>query len=73
LIDSFGGKKVTRVTKFKIGKDNFSVTTKTPSAFGAASEVKREFTLSKDGKTMTLKINTKGTVPTAQKLVYNKE
>jgi hypothetical protein len=72
-IDTFGGKKVTRVTKFKLGKDNFTVTTKTPSAFGNAETVKREFTLSKDGKTMTLKIEKKGTVPTLQKLVYNKE
>ncbi len=73
LVDSFGGKKVTRTTKIQLGKDKFTVTVKTPSQFGSASWTQREFKLSNDGKTMTLKINTKGSVPTAQKLVYHKE
>jgi hypothetical protein len=72
----FGGKKGTKVTKYSLGKSKFSITTKEPAPFGGGTSFKgRDFELSKDGKTMTLKINTKGGMggPTLQKIVYNKQ
>jgi hypothetical protein len=68
-----------QVTKAKLKKDKLEVSTSTtypPSPQYNASmtmEMKREYSLSKDGKTLTVKMSMGGMMPWSQKLIYVKE
>jgi hypothetical protein len=68
-----------KVTKAKLKKDKLEVNTNTtypPSPQYNASmtmEMKREYSLSKDGKTLTVKMSMGGMMPWSQKLIYVKE
>ena len=68
-----------QITKAKLKKDKFEVITNTtypPSPQYNASmtmEMKREYSLSKDGKTLTVKMSMGGMMPWSQKLVYVKQ
>jgi hypothetical protein len=68
-----------QVTKAKLKRDKFEVSTSTtypPSPQYNASmtmEMKREYSLSKDDKTLTVKMSMGGMMPWSQKLIYVKQ
>jgi hypothetical protein len=68
-----------QVTKAKLKKDKLEINTSTtypPSPQYNASmtmDMKREYSLSKDGKTLTIKMSMGGMMPWSQKLIYVKE
>ncbi|MBN1568959.1 MAG: hypothetical protein JXA73_14005 [Acidobacteria bacterium] len=72
----FSKEKVKKTTNTKLKKNKFQVrieTANAPPAQGSA-KLKKEYSLSKDGKTLTLEVsNNMGFMPTVQKLVYNKQ
>jgi hypothetical protein len=73
--DSFGGGKmqVKQTAKAQLTKDKLTVTATTGTQAAKPLTRKREFALSKDGKTITLKVTNSGAVSSTQKLVFNKE
>jgi hypothetical protein len=68
-----------QVTKAKLKRDKFEVSTTTtyppsPQYGGSMTmEIKRDYSLSKDGKTLTVKMSMGGMMPWSQKLIYVKE
>jgi hypothetical protein len=63
--------KVKKVTKAKISKDKFETAEKTNTQF--PTEMKKSYSLSNDGKTLTLKLNSSGFGGFTQKLVFQKQ
>jgi hypothetical protein len=71
----FNPKGNKQITKVKLDKEKFTVTQKTnySSPFGnSTGTLKKEYSLSKDGKLLTMKI-TNTMAQTVQKLVFNKQ
>jgi hypothetical protein len=72
-------RQVIQKIKAQLTKDKLTITTTKPDQYGGSITTKREFTLSKDLKTMTLKINTtwkiaaNRSVYTTQKLVFSNQ
>ncbi len=72
----FSKEKVKKTTKAKLKKNKFQVRIETanPPPMQGSTEVKKDYSLSKDGQTLTLEIsNNMGFSRTVQKLVYNKQ
>jgi hypothetical protein len=63
---------VKRITKATLKKDTYQFSQKSSSPFGT-TELKKEYILSKDGKTLTLLITNKSMFRTFQRLVYHKQ
>jgi hypothetical protein len=72
----FSKEQVKKTTKTKLKKNKFQVRIITMNAppMQGSTELKKEYTLSKDGKTLTLEVLSEmGFGRTIQKLVYNKQ
>ena len=71
----FSTAKVKKKTSAKLKKNKFQVRTETDNAPPAtgSSAVKKEFALSKDGKTLTMEVTNVGMFQSVQKIVYNKQ
>ena len=71
----FSTEKVKKKTSAKLKKNKFQVRTETDNAppMTGSSAVKKEFSLSKDGKTLTLEVTNVGMMQSVQKIVYSKQ
>jgi len=71
----FSKEKVKRKISAKLKKNKFQVRTETDNAppMTGSNAVKKEFSLSKDGKTLTVEVTNVGMFQSVQKIVYNKE
>jgi hypothetical protein len=71
----FSKEKVKKTTSAKLKKNKFQTRVETNNAppMQGSSTVKKEYALSKDGKTLTLEVTTGGMFQSVQKIVYNKQ